>query len=240
VVRSGCGNTVNSEQQSQADNLVAVVVRYQHVARALRAAQEDGAAHAELAVEQNQLAELLWQLLHPMLHSLARRWLGQHGMSGVEGQGYGAHTQLAFIGLGYICEKLPHARIDLEQNLMGYLWRIARNGMYDEFAPVAGQQALPIDAVREVADLTHGDLEERIVGTMYRSYWHAAVVAFWAEQLSALDQHILHERLVNEQSYEAIARSLGDYAAATVRQRAHRAIQKTRAHLMALEQRDDL
>ncbi len=168
----------------------------------------------------------------------------------------------------HVVDALPQLRIDPEKNLLACLKKIAAWGMFDEYRRIYGDagrqpggqtdapsereaQMWPArpglsrptrgDEAAELEDPRSVSFEDQLAALLDRQACCQAIWKFW-ETLALPDQRIvvLRWRRTPAQPYETIAQQLGPtWTAATVRQRHHRVISRTRAHLQKLGLIDD-
>lgn len=234
---------------------------------AARRAELRAALHACQEALWPLLAEPLVRVAHSWLRSRMARdmWASPSSYPGRED----VLRSLAMNMYLHVVDALPQLRIDPEKNLLACLKKIATWGMFDEHqriygdakrqpggqANAAGEQSVRMwpartggippthsdDEAAKLQDPRSVDFEDQLAALLDRQACCQAIWDFW-ETLTPADQRIvvLRWRRTPALPYETIAQQLGStWTAATVRQRYHRVIGRTRAHLQKLRLIDD-
>lgn len=218
-------------------------------------ARQDALRQSSLALN----AELFTALAEP-LREVARGWrwsdLGRDAAPRDRGQPLSTAAEAFLVDslFFYILDALPTLKLRQATQLVPYLKRVARNGLFDEdyrvyrgYPPPRRGRTPPriarLQAPRtnedseqehqEPADPQTLDADSALIAALDRTHCLALIYELWARWPNP-DRLIMEARWRHEprQSFEAIALALGPgWTAEAVRQRHTRAMQRTRDHL---------
>jgi DNA-directed RNA polymerase specialized sigma24 family protein len=222
-------------------------------------AQATGAATAR--EQYRGYLEQLWDLIADDLRVVARGWIRSNMAPDIESLALNMFANIVF--------SLPRLQIDPERNARKFLITVARRRLIDEYrrtyaasgrrmpklgdepAPGSGTPAARMwqPAVSPTAELQSGTAdvesyiaEERVAARLDQLALLRAIWAYWPKSLSADDLRIVTLRWQSDPpcSFRDIAQQLGPgWNEDTVRQRHHRILKATRAHLRASGLLDD-
>jgi len=232
----------------------------------LRLVRVSEAEQAKLQQELEQLIERLWECMRRPLKPMVLRW-----MSGPTAQdmfnnpaSYPCRDRileaLQLSGFSYIVEVLPEVNIDPTQKLCGYLVRIARNGIYDEYQTLYRSAARPaqqdsskkakeaelsprktplnftfIDTrIQQLPDSHQYQLEDRLIEVMVKRDLYKIIWEYCEKQLSSQDLKIMKLRWRTDppRQFDEVAGLLGPgWSAGAVRKRHSRIMKRVRQYL---------
>jgi RNA polymerase sigma factor (sigma-70 family) len=211
------------------------------------------AASAAAREQYRGYLEQLWELIAEDLRVVARGWIRSNLAPDIESLALNMFANIVF--------SLPRLQIDPDRNARKFLITVARRRLIDEYrrSYVASGRRLPrpgddpapgapaarmwqppagapaaADPQSGAADAESYSAVERVAARLDQQALLAAIWAYWPKSLSSDDLRIVRLRWQSDPpcSFREIAQQLGPGVSEdTVRQRHHRILKATRAHL---------
>jgi DNA-directed RNA polymerase specialized sigma24 family protein len=223
---------MTQQDPSLPDPVIELVSRCQEAHANWMAAEEPEQKNA-MSETYRLLLEDLWTLLAGDLRLITRGWMRSNMAPDTE--------SLALNMFGNIVFSLPKLLIDPQRNVRNLLLTIARRGLIDEYRrsrPSSSQRqaarTTSMDSQAHLIDPKSTHIEDRTVQRLDGEALLKAVWKYWLENLIEVEYKIMMLRWRTDPPcpFGDIAVELGPgWEEATVRQRHHRIMNKTREYL---------